>query len=69
MRTQAPGSTHNERITRVTFVTNDVAVVDGEAKIEGMQDHDPSAGPYVHRFVDILVKRAGTSAVNQVRAW
>ena len=40
---EAKGSVHDSHIVRVTFVTEDVAVVDGEAVIEGFRDGEREA--------------------------
>lgn len=63
----AKGSTHTSRVTRVNFVTNDVAVVDGEALVEGMEFADSST--LTHRFTDILVRSGDVWLIAQVRAY
>lgn len=63
----AKGSKHTSRITRIVFITNDVAVVDGEAVIEGMDSVESST--LTHRFTDILVRTEGGWLISQVRAY
>jgi uncharacterized protein (TIGR02246 family) len=63
----AKGSTHTSRVTLVNFVTNDVAVVDGEALIEGMEFADSAT--LTHRFTDILVRSGDVWLIAQVRAY
>jgi uncharacterized protein (TIGR02246 family) len=62
----ARDSTHTTRILRLSFVTADVAVVDGEALLEGAAVDE---SVLLHRFTDILVKRAGSWAIAHVRAY
>lgn len=50
------GSTHESRIDRVRFVSEDVAIVDGVARITDLRD-EPS--PITHAFTDVFVRRAG----------
>ncbi|GIV71210.1 MAG: hypothetical protein KatS3mg048_4072 [Caldilinea sp.] len=54
-------------VVAVEFVTTEVAIVDGEARIEGMgQEEYP--GTLVHRFSDILVKQNDTWVIAHIRA-
>lgn len=65
----AAGSSHASEIVRITFVTDDVAVVDGEATVQGLREPGILVPqPFVHRFSDILVKRGKAWAISQVRA-
>lgn len=64
----AKGSTHTGRIIRVNFVTDDVAVVDGEALIEGVEFADSSALAH-HRFTDVLVRSGDVWLIAQIRAY
>lgn len=65
----AAGSNHSSEIVRITFVTDDVALVDGVATVQGFRDlGTPDAQPLVHRFSDVLVKQGDAWAINQVRA-
>lgn len=64
----AKGSTHTGRIIRVNFVTDDVAVVDGEALIEGGEFGDLSTLAH-HRFTDILVRIEDVWLIAQIRAY
>jgi len=64
------GSTHAGRIVGVRFVTDDVALADGEAVIEGLSAPDGTAlPPIVHRFTDVLVRDAGGWRIAQIRAY
>ncbi|MES1181400.1 MAG: hypothetical protein ABUL44_01255, partial [Flavobacterium sp.] len=58
---------HTSRITRINFVTDDVAVVDGEAFIEGAENL--SAAVMQHRFVDVLVRKGDIWLIAQIRAF
>lgn len=64
----AKGSTHTGHIIRVNFVTEDVAVVDGEAIIEGVELVD-FPGLTHHRFTDILVHCGDVWLIDQIRAY
>jgi uncharacterized protein (TIGR02246 family) len=64
------GSTHAGTILGVSFVTDDVALADGEALIEGLRSPDGSAmPPIVHRFTDVLVRGGEGWRIAQVRAY
>lgn len=60
---EAAGSTHETRVERVTFVRDDIAVVDGRAFIRG------GVADIEHRFTDVLVRDAGRWLISQVRAY
>jgi uncharacterized protein (TIGR02246 family) len=62
----AKGAKHTSRITRISFVTDDVAVVDGEAFIEGGESLSASVAQ--HRFTDILVRSGETWLISHIRA-
>lgn len=64
----AKGSTHTSRIIRVNFVTDDVAVLDGEALIEGGEFAAASSLAH-HMFTDILVRSGGVWLIAQIRAY
>ena len=64
----AKGSTHTSRIIRVNFVTDDVAVLDGEALIEGTEFSDLSSLKH-HMFTDILVRSGDIWLIAQIRAY
>jgi uncharacterized protein (TIGR02246 family) len=64
----AKGSTHTGRIIRVNFVTDDVAVLDGEALIEGGEFAAASSLTH-HLFTDILVHSRGVWLIAQIRAY
>jgi uncharacterized protein (TIGR02246 family) len=60
------GSKHTSKIVRVSFVSHDVAVLDGEAVVEPA---DSDAAPLVHGFTDVLVRREGRWIIAHVRAY
>ena len=64
---EAKSTKHTSRITRISFVTDDVAVVDGEAFIEG-SDNLPDAVKH-HTFTDILVRTGHVWLISQIRAY
>ena len=52
------------------FVSDDVALADGEAVIEGLRGPDGGVmPPLVHRFTDVLVRQDGSWRIAQVRAY
>ena len=63
------GSSHASEIERVSLVTDDVALADGEAVITGFRD---AAGevtpPFRHRFTDVVVRTGGEWRIAHVRA-
>src|SRR5512139_1781433 len=63
------GSRHTSLVWGVEFVTDDVAVVDAEARIEGLGGPDASQSSIVHKFTDILVKKDFTWRIAHVRAY
>lgn len=65
----ARGSRHTSIVSKVEFVTDNVAIVDGEATLDGLPSSGEPKPPLVHRFTDILVKRDGTWFITQVRAY
>ncbi|MBN1388008.1 MAG: SgcJ/EcaC family oxidoreductase [Bacteroidales bacterium] len=64
---EAKSTKHTSHITRISFVTDDVAVVDGEAFIEGSENL--SATVKQHRFTDILVRSGDVWLIAQIRAY
>ncbi len=64
---EAKHTKHTSRITRISFVTDDVAVVDGEAFIEGGEKLSDTVKN--HRFTDILVRSGDVWLINQIRAY
>jgi uncharacterized protein (TIGR02246 family) len=64
----AKGSTHTGNILRIYFVTDDVAVLDGEALIEGTESSDLSSLKH-HMFTDILVRSGDIWLIAQIRAY
>jgi uncharacterized protein (TIGR02246 family) len=66
----AKGSRHTSDVATIEFITDDVAVVDGKATVEGMAEPgDTTPAPAVHRFTDIVVRRHGTWTIAHVRAY
>jgi uncharacterized protein (TIGR02246 family) len=67
---EARGSRHLSEISRVEFVTDDVAVVDGEAHLTELGPVD-SGGPssMSHLFTDVLVRTGDGWAIAHVRAY
>ena len=63
---EANNTKHLSRINRISFVTDDVAVVDGEAFIDGGENL--SAVVMHHRFTDILVRHDETWLIAHIRA-
>jgi uncharacterized protein (TIGR02246 family) len=66
--TEARGSSHHSVGTRVSFVTDDVALVDGEAQVSGLRDDAGGSSTIRHSFVDVLVRTDGTWAIAHIRA-
>ncbi len=70
VRGPGKGARHKSVVLGVEFIGDDVAVVDGEATIEGTTGvSDASAAPFVHRFTDVVVKRGGVWKIAHVRAY
>jgi uncharacterized protein (TIGR02246 family) len=63
LATEARGSNHVSEIVRVEFVTDDVAVADGEARIEA------AAGTIRHSFTDVLIRTASEWKIAHTRAY
>lgn len=63
---EAKNTKHTSRITRISLVTDDVVVVDGEAFIEGSENL--SASVKHHSFTDILVRTGDVWLISQIRA-
>ena len=62
---EAAGSSHESELERITFVRDDVAVVDGRVLVRGS-----TLGAAVeHRFTDVLVRDGGRWSISQVRAY
>ena len=70
LRGPGKGSRHKSVVLGIEFIGDDVAIVDGEATLEGTTGISAaSANPLVHRFTDVVVKRAGVWKVAHVRAY
>lgn len=63
---EARNSKHTSRITRINFVSDDVAVVDGVATIEGASNLPATLTQ--HRFTDILVRKGEVWLIAHIRA-
>jgi len=63
------GSHHISLVWGIAFVTDNVAVVDAEARIEGLIGPDAPQSSLVHKFTDILVKKDGKWRIAHVRAY
>jgi len=59
------GSTHTSRPKRISFVSDDVALFDGEATIVGPN----LPRPLVHDFTDVFIRREGQWRIAHVRAY
>jgi uncharacterized protein (TIGR02246 family) len=62
---EGAGSTHTSQCKRVSFVTDDVALFDGQATIAGPN----LARPIVHDFTDVFVRRGGRWRIAHIRAY
>ena len=63
----ARGSKHTSRLIRISFVTDHVAIVDGEALIEGVEIDGSTT--FKHFFTDILVRSGDDWLIDQIRAY
>jgi uncharacterized protein (TIGR02246 family) len=64
------GSMHASTVLGVRFVTDGVALLDGEAVIEGLKDPGGHELPVlVHRFTDVLVGHDDAWRIAAVRAY
>ena len=67
---EARGSQHTTSVVRIALVTDEVAVVDGVARVS-VRGH-PSAAPALslrHGFTDVLVRRSTGWRIAHVRAY
>ena len=62
---EGAGSTHESRCKQVSFVTDDVALFDGQATISGPN----LPRPIVHDFTDVFVRRDGSWRIAHIRAY
>ena len=66
----AKGSKHTSQVWRVEFITEEVAIVDGEAVLDGFVVSDgPSKSSSSHRFTDVVVRGSEGWAIAHVRAY
>ena len=64
------GSRHTSVVLGVEFISDDVALVDGEARPEGLSGAgDVLAPSFVRRLSDVVLRRHGTCLIAQVRAY
>jgi uncharacterized protein (TIGR02246 family) len=67
---EARGTQHASRLLRVEFVTDEVAVVDGEAVIaRSSPGNQVEAVVLRHGFTDVLVIRSGRWCIGHIRAY
>jgi uncharacterized protein (TIGR02246 family) len=64
----AKGSKHSSEVVRLEFITDDVAIVDGEATVEDVA-LDDERSTVRHRFTDVLVRQGETWLIAHVRAY
>ncbi|HSC52817.1 MAG TPA: SgcJ/EcaC family oxidoreductase [Phnomibacter sp.] len=64
---EARNTKHTSSITRISFISNDVAIVDGEAFIDGKENL--STAVKHHRFVDVLIRKGDIWLIAQIRAF
>ncbi|WP_299445496.1 SgcJ/EcaC family oxidoreductase [uncultured Phycicoccus sp.] len=67
----ARGSSHRSTVLRVDLLTEDVAVLDGTARLSGLGPQAPGVDPdgsMVHGYTDVLVRRDGRWRIAHVRA-
>ncbi len=64
---EAQSTTHTSQINRISFVTDEVAVVDGDAYIQGTEKLSHSDKH--HSFTDILVRSGETWLITHIRAY
>jgi uncharacterized protein (TIGR02246 family) len=67
LRGEARSTKHKSHINRISFISDEVVVADGEAFIEGSQKL--SATDAHHRFTDILVRKGDAWLIAQIRAY
>lgn len=66
----AKGSKHMSGVLRVEFITEDVAIVDGQAVLDDLSPTDPSSpSSLTHAFTDVVVRRNDAWAIAHVRAY
>lgn len=63
-------STHTTTVADIHFLTDDVAIVDGEATLDGVLGRDGgSEPPLVHQFTDVMTRIEGTWSIAHVRGY
>jgi uncharacterized protein (TIGR02246 family) len=60
------GTRHESSIRRIQFITPDVALVDGHARITGLRG---ATSTLVHAFTDVFVQRGGRWEIAAIRAY
>ncbi|MGZ4587665.1 MAG: YybH family protein [Mycobacteriaceae bacterium] len=70
LASEARGTEHQSTLLRIEFVTDDVAVVDGQAHITRLSESGGGEPPdFRHDFTDVLVRRNGMWRIAQIRAY
>ena len=62
---EGAGTTHASTVERISFVTDDVAIVDGRAVIS----RDPGDPALEHSYTDVLHRSGGAWRIAHVRAY
>jgi uncharacterized protein (TIGR02246 family) len=65
----ARGSRHTSTVSSIDFITDEVAIVDGEAQLEGVSDAALRQSVLAHNFTDVMVKIDGNWFIAHVRAY
>lgn len=65
----ARGSRHTSLVSRLEFLTPDVAIVDGEAVVDIPGQGETAPQLLTHRFTDVLVKKGNRWKIAHVRAY
>lgn len=69
LKGDAKGSRHVSRISQIEFVTEEVALVDGEATLEGVTDSRGESINITHSYTDVFVKKNGDWYISHVRGY
>ena len=64
----ARGSRHSTAVVSISYVREDVAVVDGEAQLQGVRN-EALTPTMLHRFTDIVVREEGRWFLSHTRAY
>ncbi len=66
---EADGSVHHSTVDRVSFLGDDVAIVDGQALISTLSEDGTQRPLFEHSFTDILIRDGGSWLIAHVRAY